>query len=358
MNIQNGWELEKVFFNQKDFFTHLLKGLAEAEVSIDFETYIFVDDELGQKVCESLKNAALRGIRVRALIDGWGSPLSAWNLIPQLRRAGVDARIYHPLRKFAMINKRNHRKICAIDTTKVWAGGMNVCYAHASWRDSGVYVVGDLAKNFSVAFENSWQEGWWQGHGLKKIATKLKTKLKPSHWVRLNQGRIERRKSYRRLLLKIAETKKRAFITNAYFVPTRQLLKALILPAQNNVDVRLLLPHTSDIFFMTWVSAIYYYPLLKAGVRIFEYLPAPLHAKTMILDDWAIIGSSNLNHRSLLHDLEGDVVLSQSKTIKILEEQFMIDLAQSREITIKEWYNRPMIARIFGRVLYYLRNWM
>ena len=110
---------------------------------------------------------------------------------------------------------------------------------------------------------------------------------------------------------------------------------------------------------MPWASSTFYYSLLKAGVRIFEYIPSNLHAKTLILDDWMLIGSSNLNHRSLLHDLEVDINVRQPESKKQLEALFISDLEQSKEIFLTDLgAHRPWLYRAFGRLVLYLKFWI
>jgi cardiolipin synthase len=109
---------------------------------------------------------------------------------------------------------------------------------------------------------------------------------------------------------------------------------------------------------MPWTSATFYHSLLQSGVRIFEYLPSMLHAKALILDDWVTIGSSNLNHRSLLHDLEIDVNIRLSESKKIIINQFMADLQNSKEVFLDYWQDRPYYQRIFGRLLLYVKYWI
>jgi cardiolipin synthase len=106
---------------------------------------------------------------------------------------------------------------------------------------------------------------------------------------------------------------------------------------------------------MPWASKAFYESLLKSGIRIFEYRPSMLHAKTLILDNWMLIGSSNLNHRSLLHDLEVDVNLRQKESKNNLEKQFLLDLQEANEIVLNNWQKPPLHHRIIGRLVLYLK---
>ena len=141
-------------------------------------------------------------------------------------------------------------------------------------------------------------------------------------------------------------------------MPDHFLLRKLKEAAHKGIDVRILLPQHSDVIFMPWASKAFYYSLLKAGVRIFEYQPSILHAKTLIIDDWFLVGSSNLNHRSLRHDLEVDVNICTSRAKSSLNQQFLLDLAQSKEIFLSDWQKRPWYQNLVGKLILYIKYWV
>lgn len=374
---------EQIFFNGDDYFASLMKDIACAQRSIDVEVYIFDLDELGQKIIRSLLAAVEKGIKVRVLVDGAGSPQWGGRLVRTLEKAGGQTRIFHPFpwrlwqwsRSFVRlpsilkaiylllkINSRNHRKVCIIDNEIGYVGSCNITRHHLAnlekgkgdgWRDTVVRLehinLDDLTKAFNIAWDNlTIQER------LRQIFRHIYTK--PTF--RLNYNRHRRRILYKNLLRKITKCKHRLWITNAYFVPDNFLLKKIQEVAARGVDVRILLPRDSDVAFMPWASKTFYERLLNAGVRIFEYLPAMLHAKTLILDEWMLIGSSNLNHRSLLHDLEVDVNIRSVSSKQILEKQFLADLKQAKEITLASWQKPPFYQRLFGSTLLYLKYWI
>jgi cardiolipin synthase len=199
-------------------------------------------------------------------------------------------------------------------------------------------------------FEEVWLGSW------RRLRRRLRKRQRSaSSLIRLNVHRRQRRENYLDLLIRIVRAQERVWITNAYFVPDGSLVRALAIAAQSGVDVRILVPRFSDIIFMPWVASAFHLGLLQAGVKVFEYQRSILHAKTMLLDDWALVGSSNLNHRSLLHDLEADVVLADPLATKELGERFREDCAGAREITLGNWRARPWVERMLGRVLLWVR---
>jgi cardiolipin synthase len=150
--------------------------------------------------------------------------------------------------------------------------------------------------------------------------------------VRLNVTLPQRRRVFADFIRRLRSAKHRIWITNAYLAPSPTLIRTLTRAARLGVDVRLLVPRESDVFFMPWVATVHYALLFAAGVRIYEYLPRFLHAKSVIIDDWATIGTSNLNHRSLLFDLEVDIALSSHDAIEQLAEQYLRDLHDAEEL--------------------------
>lgn len=368
------WTKEEVYLEPTLFFESLQDALAKARRSIDLECYIFAHDELGRKIVDSLMQARSRGVHVRVMVDGFGSPGWAKHFLPQLVDAGIQARIFHPmpwiafhpgglLRLIATVNKRNHRKVCIIDQHQAWLGGMNINQNHLQWRDTGVMVEGKGVVQLQRSFDQAWRKAWYPKfkQAKKQLWRRIKYKIR-SHasfgrLVRLNNTRKIRAEAYDDLLKRISNATKRVWITNPYFIPTPRLLNALQSASKKGTEVFVLVPRYPDVPFIHWVSSALYYGLLTAGVRIFEYLPKPLHAKTLIIDSWVMVGSTNLNHRSLIHDLEVDVILEKEESIQTLMTSFLQDLKCSQEVTLREWKKRSILERFLGRILIYLKYW-
>jgi cardiolipin synthase len=146
----------------------------------------------------------------------------------------------------------------------------------------------------------------------------------------------------------------RIWVTNAYFVPPVFLLRALCQAGLRGLDVCLLLPAHPDHVYMKWMSEAFYRTLLLSGVRVFEFGESFLHSKTLIIDDWVMVGSTNLNHRSLVHDLEMDVVLHQKSSHEVLETQFSRDLLASRELDLKS-IHFSLASRFIQWLLHFFR---
>ena len=373
---------EQIFAAGEGHFNALLTDIASAQYTIDLETYAFHNDHLGQKIADALVAAAKRGVTVRIMVDGAGTPLWSTNFAPMLENAGAITRVFHPfpwqlwnwsrsvvklpsilkwIYLILKINFRNHRKVCVIDNKIAYIGSLNISKHHLckseggdDWRDTSVRLSGCDLQELRKAFDSAWDH-----RTIKERIREIFQQVRKDLPIRLNYTRHRRRILYKNLLRKIAQCKKRIWITNAYFIPDNFLLKKLKEAAHSGVDVRILLPRKSDVMMMPWASSTFYYSLLKAGVRIFEYLPSMLHAKSLILDNWILIGSSNLNHRSLLHDLEADININTPTAKQAVVHLFLEDLKQSREISLESWkIMRPRRQRMLGKLVLYMKYWI
>lgn len=373
------WERCEVLNDGDLFFKALEAAIDAATVSVDVEFYIFATDRTGEWFFEVLARAARRGVVVRLLVDGIGSTSFARHYRERARGAGILVRVFHEppwdkwrwwqrrrgvgekrstwRRMVRRLNHRNHRKVCIVDGRTAFVGSFNVTKYHlasemgvAAWRDSGVIIEGPEVRVLINTFEDIWI-GRFQ-----RLKRKIRRKrLQTSPLVRLNVTGKQRRENYLDLLVRLLRARQRIWITNAYFVPDGSLLRALAVVAREGIDVRILVPGFSDVVFIPWITAAFHFGLLTAGVKIFEYRGSVLHAKTMVIDDWGLIGSSNLNHRSLLHDLEADIVVTDERSLKAMGDQFVIDLGRSVEVTLENWRQRPFIERFLGRVLLWFR---
>jgi len=369
---------ETLFFDAPSYFDSMLTDIKHAKSTVDLEMYIFKNDSLGVKFADTLIDASKRGVKARILVDSVGSPLWGDKLTKRLEEAGIQTRVFHPLPwrfwqwsrsvvhasfiskalyLLQKINSRNHRKVCIIDNKTAYVGSQNIDKCHLTpelggdgWRDTAVRIKDHHIKHLSDAYETAWQH--------KPVHERIREIFKHINTnpvFRLNNTRHRRRILYRNLLRRISQCKKRIWMTNAYFVPDNKLLRKLKDAAQRGIDVRILLPQKSDIFFIPWAATTFYRSLLNKGVKIFEYTPSILHAKTLILDDWMLVGSSNLNHRSLFHDLEVDVNIRLPESKNALVEQFKTDLTTTHEIFLKNLKKGPLYQRFICRIALYLK---
>lgn len=377
------WDEARVFHEGDRFFDELEGEIRKAARSVFLESYIFATDRVGQRVLSVLAQAVARGVDVRVIVDGIGSGSWLSDLRRKTGESGIALKVFHEPpwvrwwrrategrrpqrvgggRFFQRINRRDHRKVCIIDEAVAFAGSMNVIDYHlrsmvgaAAWRDTGVRVRGAEVAVLVESFNDLWLG---KRRALSLGRRERARRRRSGELVRLNARRRERRENYLDLLVRIVGSERRVWIENAYFVPDGSLLRVLRVAAEAGVDVKIVVPAFSDVVFIPWVASAFHLGLLTAGVRVFEYTKSVLHAKTMLIDDWGLVGSSNLNHRSLLHDLEVDIVVADPTACAQLERQFVVDCGDCVEITLENWRHRPLGERLVGRLLLAVRHWL
>lgn len=377
----------ELFFKGDAYFQALGEHITNAKNRVWLESYIFDLDPIGLRLIKSLSSAKKRGVDVRIMVDGIGS----FNWLNQLEHRclteNLSFRSYHPLPRFAQenfswkglrrwllffkrMNKRNHRKIALIDDNKVFVGSFNISQVHSqefmgpqAWRDSGALVTLSSShpelRVIEKAFLKTWSRSRSRDYKPRRFSKKNRTKwLRPPQVFRLNQNPWWRFLLNRNLKKKFRSATKRIWITNAYFVPRGSIVRLLKKAARKQVEVKLLLPKTTDVWFVRQASLSLYSRLLKAGVRIFEYQVSVLHAKTMLIDDWASVGSHNLNHRSLLHDLEIEVGITDTTAIESLQVQWEKDLLCAKEVKVEDLGERTFLDIMISRIFWWLRYWL
>lgn len=325
-----------------------LKAIAGAKRHVFLENYIIRNDRIGQAFRDALVERARAGVFVAVIADWAGclgqSRSSFWN---PLREAGGEVRIYNPPRlgsSFGWIS-RDHRKVLVVDGETGFLSG--VCISEKwlgdpgrdvpPWRDTGVMLRGPAVAEIEQAFADSWRDAGPAGlpedprvlrHepgaavgdvNLRVIATQPST----AGMYRLDQ-------------MVAAMATKTLWLTDAYFVGVAPYVQALSAAARDGVDVRLLVPGTSDIPMVASMSRSGYRPLLKAGIRVFEWNGSMLHAKTAVADArWARVGSSNLNIASWLSNREIDVAIEDAGFAAKLAAQYEADLENATEIRLR-----------------------
>jgi cardiolipin synthase len=367
-----------LYFTGSSYFEAVLKAIEEAKVEVFIESYIFEYDHIGQKVLLALHAAALRGVTVRLLVDGVGSMASIPQIADFCALCGIPFEVYHAMpfhkrvshnsllmtqeairRRLALlgeINKRNHRKIILIDGVIAFLGSLNISDVHIgttstpAWRDTGLRIEGSEVSLIRREMDQTWLR-------VIRFWTRVKRESKLPPWLRLNSRLRWRRTMKRDLLAYLANAKKRIYITTPYFVPSPRFLKFLERAAHRGVDVHLLLPEQIDVPIIKYVSRAFYRDLMNRGIKIWEYQPSVLHAKTMVIDDYALIGSQNLNHRSFLHDLEIEVATGQVKVVNELLTQWDIDLRESHyaDLTVKRL---GLMDRILSWIFILFKYWL
>jgi cardiolipin synthase len=366
------WDEEELYMTGDAYFASLLAAISTAISSVELETYIFEKGVLADRIVRQLILARARGVRVRLIVDGWGSPGFVTDYWPQLKEAGVRVRFFRVnpwiLRRFPgdprgfwsrlllrwrQINRGNHRKFCLIDHRELWVGSFNISDVHLAevsgiraWKDVGVRVSGSELRFARRAFQRAYR-GW----------TALNWPARSPHLLLLNDSFLHKRRARLEQIQRMRRARQRIWLATPYFVPVGGLFRLLVRQAKRGLDVRLMVPDKSDVFFMKWLSLPLLKTLARKGVKVFIFAPRFAHQKVFIADDWICVGSTNLNHRSFLHDLEMDVVVTHPDNKEKIVSAYEKDQALSRAFDSSEWARLPLWKRVLGSVFLLGKYW-
>jgi cardiolipin synthase len=376
-----------VLVDGAEAYPAMLAAILGARHEVLLETYIFESDSAGRRFHHALCERALSGVSVRLIVDGAGS----WGLSggdrDALLDAGAHVATFHPVRPWRRRwgwSVRDHRKLLVVDEELAFTGGLNIADEYAprewggkGWHDVHVRVQGPAVADLRRLFFDSWRYASPDGvprrttHPRPARAQQTpREELVPAaaHAASAEEGRVQalsvgrfrdRRAIEKHLLRAVSLSQMRVFVYSAYFIPNRRWRKTLRRAAMRGVDVRVMVPHHSDVPGIVHASRYTYAALLRGRVRIFEYLPTMLHAKAIVVDGaWCTIGSYNLDQRSLQYNWEVALSIVDDDAAFTLEERFARDLVLCREIDPAEWRRRPLWQRIQERIFYYFRLWL
>lgn len=324
-----------------------LTAIRSAQHTIHFENYIIQDDVIGREFISALAERARIGVKVRLLHDWMGSFFPASRqLFRPLLEAGGEVRAFNPLRfdsPFAWLT-RDHRKSLTVDGHTGFVTGLCVSQRWTGnpgrdippWRDTGLEVKGPAVADIVAAFAQTWGQ-CGSALPVEEIPRAENITAAGSITLRVVASTPFTSGLYRMDQLIAAMAKETLWLTDAYFVGTPAYTQALCAAAQDGVDVRLLVPSSSDIPAISAFSRAGYRSLLEAGVRVFEWNGPMIHAKTAVADGrWARVGSSNLNVASWISNYELDVAVEDEGFADEMEAMYLQDLEQATEVVLSE----------------------
>jgi cardiolipin synthase len=317
-----------------------LDAIRSARTAIHFENFIVADDETGGEFADALIERAQAGVRVRVLYDWLGSSARAlprfWS---RLRQAGIEVRVFNPPRLTAPFwIRRNHRKLITVDHRIGFVSGLCIADRWCGsgnaepWRDTGVAVEGPAVADLDTAFAGSWGLA---GDPLPVDELAHPADIAPAGTVdaRVICGRPGMYRTYRLDQFVAATARRTLWLTDAYFVATTSYVQALAEAARDGVDVRILVPGTSDVPMLQPIVRAGYRPLIENGIRVFEWNGTMLHAKTAVSDGrWSRVGSTNLNLSSWATNWELDLVVEDEDFAVSMEAMYLQDLTHATEI--------------------------
>lgn len=316
-------------------------AIRNARSTIHLEMYIIHTDRVGRRFVDLLAAKAREGVAVRVIYDWFGSGVgNLRGLFRPIEHAGGQVRAFNPPTFKAMFGwvRRNHRKLLVVDSEVASIGGLCIGQAwegvpqkrQGPWRDTAIEMRGPAVASAEEAFAESWRLCGGTDYNIPPVpqdAGTVNLRIIPTEPFTASMFRVD--------LFVAAIARERLWITDAYFMGHGPFASALQRAAADGVDVRLLLPHGSDVGWTVPVSRTLYRSLLESGVKVYEWTGSMMHAKTAVADSrWARVGSTNLNVNSWLGNWELDVTIEDTDLAKTMEEHFLEDLSKATAITI------------------------
>ncbi|QSV46782.1 cardiolipin synthase [Geobacter benzoatilyticus] len=352
--------------NGEEAYPAMIEAIAGARRSVHLSTYIFDSDDAGRRFMGVLADAVARGVDVRVIIDGLGEKYSLPRARTLMEGTGIQVARFLPLRQGVYMNLRNHRKMLIIDGERAFAGGMNIGDRHLVERPVPS-VVKDL--HFSVEgpvvgeLQQIFLEDWYFVSGELLDSKHHFPVVAPAGRAIVRAIGDGPDKEFRKLFLilmgALSCATRSVQIMTPYFIPDRALVAALVTTALRGVEVTLILPGKNNLPFVNWASRSYLWELLQQGIRVFYQPPPFVHTKLFIVDGlWSLIGSANLDPRSLRLNFELNLEVYDREFSGTLAKHVAGVLGRSREVTLAEMDSRPLpeklrdgVAKLFSPYL-------
>lgn len=342
--------------NGSQIFPAMIEGIRSARRTLTFENYIFWTGRVARQFAEALAERARAGVRVHLLQDALGCDCVDGKEMRLMRAAGVEVEIYRFFH-LTRINERTHRKLLVVDGKVGFIGGAGIGDPWdgagdkpAEWRDSHYRVTGPAVAQMQQAF----MDHWLQTRAELLHGDEYFPAIPPAgdDFCQIFKSSSEEGSDSARILflISIAAARKTLRIANAYFVPDALLLRTLEDAARRGVRVEIVVPGPlCNHGMVRWTSRTLWGPLLKSGIRIYEFQPTNFHCKYLIADDqWISVGSANLDNRSLRLNEECNLNILDRKFAAEHIETFEADKRNSKEVTLADWKSRGMRGRIAG----------
>ena len=350
----------------------MFDAIDNARHHINLESYILEAEGPGEEFARRLAARAKAGVRVNVIYDSFGSIGTPASYFDQLRAQGIRVCEYNPLRRLGnllsrALHLRDHRKLMVVDGRVGFIGGVNISPVYSSgssplaslhdshadavhkpgWRDTHVRVEGPIVAQLQRLFMRHWaKHAPLALHGSGYFPPLAPVGAQRVALAACDAGR-RRNPFYRALLSALDAAQERVYLTTAYLVPTRRLMRAITNAARRGVDVHLLVPGVSDFWAPVAAGRSHYGRLLRAGVRVHERHDTLLHAKTCVIDGlWTTVGSSNLDWRSFLHNAEANLIVLDAGLAQEMERVYLDDLARAQEIDRAQWARRGWRQRL------------
>jgi cardiolipin synthase len=354
--------------NGDQIFPAYLDALRNAEETINLLTYAYWRGDIAIEVADCLAEKAGAGVECNVIIDALGGSRMDRGLVERMRDAGVEISWFRPLKVYAArrLENRTHRKLLIVDGKVGFTGGVGIAEEWTGdaqdpdhWRDTHVRIRGPVVRGLQGAFAENWLEGTGNVLAGDRYLPELdEVENGGPMQVMRSSATVGDTNAEALIYLALAAARKKIELTSAYFVPRPAFTDALVEAAERGVEMRILVPGSHiDKEFVRTAGRAAYEQLLEAGIRLFEYNPTMLHAKSLVVDDvWSCVGSVNFDNRSFqLHD-EVALCVQSERFAGELHRQFEKDLDVSEEIEPGRWQERPARQRARELVTKYARR--
>ena len=350
------------------YFDVLIERINAAQHSVNFETFLWKEGKLGQRIADALSGRARAGLKVRVMLDATGSKNAGKDAVKQMRDAGCRVEFFHKrgLATIGVLNDRDHRKLAVIDGREAFVGGhcivdewLGDAEDGEHYADVSVHLHGPIVHSIQAAFS----ENWAGETGELFVGDKVFPKLEPAGDILMHAAYAKPENSAPAVKILhhtvICLARKKIWIQNPYFIPKVEAVKALGEAVKRGVDVRVMMPSTSgsDNPMVQHAGHRNFEKLLKSGVRLFEYPHTLLHQKVMTVDDiWSAVGSTNFDDRSFDTNDEITLGICDAGITRQLNDVFERYVARCEEITLEQWRKRSWWERLRASTSYLLHN--
>lgn len=361
-------------------YAAMFRAVENARDHINIETYIMedIEDETGRKFADLLLQKQESGVQVNLIYDSIGSYTTPAAFFQRLRDGGIQVVEFNPINPLKArgkwrLAKSDHRKILIVDGKVAITGGINISQVYSSslsgrgdreaeqmpWRDTDVQIEGPAVAEFQKLFLETWQrqEGaiLAQGHYFPVLKAEGQALVR----VLGSSPGEANRLTFIMYVVAITFAENSLHMTNAYFVPDRQTVEALTDAAKRGVDVKIILPGTTDSSLVQHAGQYYYTDLLKSGVKLYKRRNALLHAKTLVIDGiWSTVGSTNMDFWSFSSNDEVNAVILSREFATEMEKMFSQDLGESDQVRWEDWKKRPLSLKVKEWFSHLFARWL
>lgn len=346
-----------------DWFPAMLEELEKAEKFIFLEYFIVEEGVLWNSLLSVLKRKAKEGVEVRVLYDGTCALALLPYFYPRLLRAeGIKCKMFSPIRPMfsSHYNNRDHRKILVVDGKAAFTGGTNLADEYINrkqrfghWKDTAVLLRGKAVEKFTYLFLEMWNVDEKQPEDYARYRSPQADMAQDGWFIPYGVSPFGGDRVGKRVYLDILNTARRyVHIMTPYLILDYETMMALVYTAKRGVDVTIIMPHIPDKKPIFALAKTYYNELLDAGISIYEYTPGFVHAKVFVSDDEkAVIGTVNLDYRSLYHHFECGVMLYKNSEVAAVEADYQDTLAKCQAVTDKDYARQNILNRAMGKVM-------